>query len=730
MPGATDNTFTPIHNPYIVGNPIKDSKMFFGREEDFAYVKSKLTGSERGGLVVLSGARRSGKTSILFQILQGRLGDEFMPVLIDMQSMTIGNDADFLGKVMRAIVTAGVAPTLSPIEHAVVDTADDPFTAFENFVLRTSSKLEGRKLVLAFDEYELFETNIDSGILSDRVLQVLSGLIEHHEVFVVFTGSDTLEERNRPYWDIFLSKAQQKRISFLHRRDTLRLITQPVEGVIEYDDAVPAGVADLTAGQPFYTQVLCRTLVDRMNDERRRRVSGDDVEAVVREVVENPLPQMIFHWNALSDVDRLALSIIAEIDRAEATWVGASDIEEFAAREKIGFAFEAGALNKSLESLFHGDLLAKESERDAYRFKMGLWQKWVTRMHSVWQTIDEIDQAGGPAEGGGLVRVVRRRRRTFVAALAGVVVVAAAVIVTQMAGRGDERARGGAGVAAVDSATLTVATTPTQATIFVDGSALDVSPFTRRVPAGSLLVAASLPRFQREERLVVLARDEMRPLAFTLEPMTGGLRITSEPAGADIDVDGAGTGLRTPAVVEGLSAVDPHDVALRLSDFQPGVYPSVRVYEDSVAVLHHDFRKRSAVVAVNTAPAGASVAIDGADAGASPLTLPGVAYGSHHLAVHLEGYADTTVVLDIARPDVGIMVTLRKLPPGTVVVQIPLGGDIAVDGSVVKERVEFARLSLDAGSHTIAVTNRAGQTRSETVAVESGKTTTVRFEFE
>jgi hypothetical protein len=34
---------------------------------------------------VFCGERRSGKTSILFQILNGRLGERFLPVLVDMQ---------------------------------------------------------------------------------------------------------------------------------------------------------------------------------------------------------------------------------------------------------------------------------------------------------------------------------------------------------------------------------------------------------------------------------------------------------------------------------------------------------------------------------------------------------------------------------------------------------------------------------------------------------------------
>ena len=42
-------TFVPIEpNPYIVGNPIRTERMFFGREDDFRYVRTKLEGVEPG----------------------------------------------------------------------------------------------------------------------------------------------------------------------------------------------------------------------------------------------------------------------------------------------------------------------------------------------------------------------------------------------------------------------------------------------------------------------------------------------------------------------------------------------------------------------------------------------------------------------------------------------------------------------------------------------------------
>src|SRR5437867_4790574 len=104
---APDPSFVPISpNPFIVGNPVRGRSMFFGREAEFELVRNRFQHSERGGVLIFCGERRSGKTSILFQILDQRLGPDFIPVLIDMQSMAIASEADFLGKIAQEILSA------------------------------------------------------------------------------------------------------------------------------------------------------------------------------------------------------------------------------------------------------------------------------------------------------------------------------------------------------------------------------------------------------------------------------------------------------------------------------------------------------------------------------------------------------------------------------------------------------------------------------------------------
>jgi hypothetical protein len=95
-------SFQPISpNPFIVGNPIRSREMFFGRLDEFRFIERTLEGGRKTALIVLFGERRSGKSSILYQILNGQLGEAFLPIFLDMQIMAgIASEAEFFGRII------------------------------------------------------------------------------------------------------------------------------------------------------------------------------------------------------------------------------------------------------------------------------------------------------------------------------------------------------------------------------------------------------------------------------------------------------------------------------------------------------------------------------------------------------------------------------------------------------------------------------------------------------
>ena len=726
MNEPSSNSFRAIPNPYIVGNPIKDPRMFFGREDDFLYVQKKFSGGKEGGMIVLCGARRSGKTSVLFQILNGRLGEDFLPVLIDMQSMAIRDDRDLLGKLAQEIVTAVNHRDIS-IDDFSAKAADNPFTALENLVKKINLTVSDKRLILLFDEYELFETNIDSGIISANILNLLANLIEHRRVFIVFTGSDNLEARNKPYWELFLSKALHRRISFLSEGDTLRLIRQPVEGLVWYHEGIPDEMYVLTAGQPFYTQVLCQSIVDHLNEYRRNDVQPDDVKQVVNEIIENPLPQMIFSWNVLTNLEKLTLAIMAELNRDQPRFVTPQDILDFADRENIGYRLDVNEVNKTLESLFHSDVLTKEGDSDAYNFKMDLWRLWVSRMHSVWQTIDEMERSEeGPAGKGIYSEEVakRRKKRVIIGTVIGAVAVLAVASWIFVSG-------GNRGIAeVVDTAPLSVQTNPAQANVFVDGKWIGASPLTEaKVAAASKTLRIELAGYRAVVDSLSLEKNKRKELSYKLAELTGDLRIASEPPGASITVDGKKTELVTPAVVSALSANALHRVELSLAGYNVGIRDGIRIYKDSTITINHSFSKMSGSLSIGSQPAEAEAYLDGSLVGTTPCIAEGVSYGRHELKLRKVGYSTQAQGVEISKPKDRIDLTLTILPTGKIVFSIEPYASVTIGGKLVKDDVTYYEVELPPGKYTILLQHPKFAPYTEEVDVKSNESVTIRHRF-
>ena len=383
----TKSSFT---NPYIVGNPIKTKEMFFGREDDFSFISRKLQAEKPNQVIVLCGERRSGKTSILFQVLNGRLGDTFLPMMVDMQILAgIGSDEDFF----KAILTAGMEQLKSDGKEfrsllTLTTSAQEKLTEF----IRLLNQLYPAKVVLILlDEYELLETKIKESILSEDIVHFFSGLLEGKErISFIFTGSTNLENRKVDFWKALLGKSIYRKISYLSSYDTKRLITEPLAKIVSYPPAMVDAIYRLSGGHPFYTQVICQNLVDIYIAEERFEPQNPDLEKVVKDIVENPLPQMIYSWNNLSDWSKFALAALAGALDNPQEEKASPEVFHYLKKNKILLPFKKERLNVFLEEAYHKEFLLKD-EKDSYSFRMDLFRRWIKKEHSLWKVIKEVN---------------------------------------------------------------------------------------------------------------------------------------------------------------------------------------------------------------------------------------------------------------------------------------------------------------------------------------------------
>ena len=76
------------------------------------------------------------------------------------------------------------------------------------------------------------------------------------------------------------------KIDYLSEKDAERLIREPVENDLKWDDLAVHQILKMTNGQPYLIQLICRKVIERLNEKQERNYATvDDVEAVIEKIV-------------------------------------------------------------------------------------------------------------------------------------------------------------------------------------------------------------------------------------------------------------------------------------------------------------------------------------------------------------------------------------------------------------------------------------------------------------
>jgi len=184
---------------------------------------------------------------------------------------------------------------------------------------------------------------------------------------------------------------------------------------------------------------------------------------------------------------------------------------------------------------------------------------------------------------------------------------------------------------------LQVDTGGVAAEISADGARIGRVPGVVDVPAGDRTLTLKAPHYlDHVERLSIAGGGEKQQLKVSLKPNFGVIAISSEPAGAQIEVDGKAAGV-TPAKVQmdsGIRRVQLSAPGLRVWTSSLVVSAGVPQTIGPIALGAADAR-----ITVRSVPSGAQVLTGGSFRGVTPVTLelaPGV---THSISVARAGYA-------------------------------------------------------------------------------------------
>lgn len=271
-------------NPYVVGRPLTgaSASLYVGREEVFTWLAENLTTAGPPNALLLYGERRIGKTSTLYQLVEGERGRalregrrRLFPAYVDLQRLAGCHTDEWLRRLARDIYrqVAQQHPSRAmPRSRAGEDSAYD---LFDRALDHLEQHLPADALILlAVDELEQLRAGIDAGLLDEAVFSFLRSQVQHRSrLAVLFSGSyGLLAESWRPLGDL----TAHCELGPLDINSAAALIRQPVAGVLAYDDDAVACIWRQTGGRPLPIQSICHRLVSLRNRQGRRDSIGAD----------------------------------------------------------------------------------------------------------------------------------------------------------------------------------------------------------------------------------------------------------------------------------------------------------------------------------------------------------------------------------------------------------------------------------------------------------------------
>lgn len=368
-------------NPYTL-RPAS-GRGFFGRRRELKELVDHLRGVNPGEAVLLWGARRVGKTSLLLRFQQRVMrGGEMVTAFVDMQRLSGRSTTIFLHDILKSLVQAlpdgrERAPRLSRMKR-------DPLSYFKSFI-ENDPALRRKHLVLIIDEFQLLPFLQQREVSFADINRYFRSLIQHHGgVSLVFSGGGVLDHLLAGTDVAFmLEVAKHQKIGVLDSSSARELILQPAVRV-RYDETAVNHLLQLTANHPYYLQWLCGELMQ----QEEAHILPSHIDQLLQSWLPQQGEQFFSHlWGyssgSNSQEQQQNKLILTAVSTLTPDWIDLPTLMQ----SQIATVLDEHTVWKGLQNLEKMDTLIKEGE--SYRLQVPLCAQWFRAHYTIPYVIKE-----------------------------------------------------------------------------------------------------------------------------------------------------------------------------------------------------------------------------------------------------------------------------------------------------------------------------------------------------
>lgn len=401
----SEEQFEEIENPYAAyaeSDIVQNKEMFYGRNELISNTARTIRDSHsQNKCLVIFGQKRSGKSSILYHLKLELQQDKNLLIL------DIGNIGSILDEKSSTPFLYQILLTIiRKLQYAIEDKVEEgyglisinpptdydfyghpsPLTLFKDIFerfKRATNKIDGWRyirVVLLIDEFSYIYSQIVSNRISGEFMKNWKALLQENFFSAVLVGQDVMPKFKQKFPNEF-GIIQDERVSYLKNEDAIKLIDEPIrigdkQGRSRYVEKAIERIVDLTAGNPFYIQIICNRLVEYMNRKQAKLVTKSDVEQVKSELIQGVNALSIDKFdNLISSGDTSADAISDEDARKVLASIAENSRTGACSRHTIACETQT-PIDEILRDLENREVIRQEQE-NYYRIRVELFKEWL-----------------------------------------------------------------------------------------------------------------------------------------------------------------------------------------------------------------------------------------------------------------------------------------------------------------------------------------------------------------
>lgn len=372
-------------NPYVIGRPISESAIFFGREKQLGFIEENLRQGHK--VILLHGQRRIGKSSLLQNIPQLLKVDNSVFVSFDLEYHSQEKLENLLENLAEAIVEQLEIPQEQVAIPKAQEIEEEKHIFCNKFLPQIYEYLKDKNLILLLDEFDALN-NKHIGVELESLFKQLKNVVyRNSRLFaIIFAGRKPADVSN--LLQIF-PEVPIEEVGFLDNESIKQLIIRPVAGSLSYEPEAIEAITELSAGHPYFIQILCFAVFSRARELQKWEVEREDVQNIIDKAVELAEAGFAWYWEALSALEKVVFSAVAE---AQKIVLEKSDRELEKDPLKLLANYDNVLSRDSLEKLTK-ELTSKGFlNEEGNKIKIELVQRWLIQRHPLWHEIRELEK--------------------------------------------------------------------------------------------------------------------------------------------------------------------------------------------------------------------------------------------------------------------------------------------------------------------------------------------------